>query len=418
MIEPPLSLNLIHTDDAIKPRLELDRRWIEALAKAIRQDCKLPPVVCFYDGDNYWLADGLDRLEAAKLAEQKTILADIRQGSRQEAISYSKSGSRRNKEKQQVVDRFLELLKFMGEEEKKYWSNIDIGAYCAVSNTQVSNRMKEVGYKQPSALLRKSSKGEIFSRDISKVQQNRKSTSKGNGFNWAAIDDKQFEKLVSAIVKAHHPVEIKPKSGTGGKGRDLEAKFISKGSLGEHREEIYFIEAKHHQSGVSPDDISGAFTWAQAEQPSALVIAVSSNLTNPCKDSYIPSWTRNNPKVRVIVWEREHIEDFIKFQPSTGELAIELKLISKSRLSKLKFQLSNQVLEEYQNRFIDFLEKMEKTFGISIDTHEVRSKLLDYGFSALSQHHIGKSCEDPEVGSVMITAFTRTLNDIEPQKNT
>jgi hypothetical protein len=119
--------------------------------------------------------------------------------------------------------------------------------------------------------------------------------------------------------------------------------LISKGSLGEHREEIYFIEAKHYQSGVSPEDISGAFTWAQAEQPSALVIAVSSHLTNPCKDAYIPSWRRNNPKVRVIVWEKRDIEDFIKFQSSTGELAVELKLISQSRLIKLSSKLSKNI---------------------------------------------------------------------------
>lgn len=339
MIKPSwISLNLIRTNDGIKPRLKLDQRWIEALAKAIRQDWKLPPVVCFDDGDgkNYWLADGSDRLEAAQLAEQETILADIRQGSIQEAISYSQSGSQSNDEKRQVVERFLRLLESMGDEEKKYWSNKEIAAYCAVSNTYVSQRMKKVGYKQPSNLLRKSSKGEIFSRDISKVQQNRKLTSKGNGFNWTAIDDKQFEELVYTIVNAHHPVEIEYRSGTGGKGRDLQAKFISKGSLGEHREEIYFIEAKHHQSGVSPDDISGAFTWAIAEQPSALVIAVSSHLTNACKDTYIPHWRRSHPKIRVVVWERRHIEEFIRSQASTGELAIRFKIISKYMLSNLK----------------------------------------------------------------------------------
>jgi hypothetical protein len=108
---------------------------------------------------------------------------------------------------------------------------------------------------------------------------------------------------------------------------------------------------------VKPEHISGALTWAQAEQPSALVIAVSSHLTNPCKDTCIPKWRKNNPNVRTILWERGDFEDFIKFQPSPGELAIEFKLISKSSISKLKSQLSNQVLEEYQNRFIEFLEK-------------------------------------------------------------
>lgn len=326
-----LDLIKIHTEDSIKPRLKLDQRWIEALATAIRQDRKLPPVVCFYDGNYYWLADGFDFLEAAKLAEQKTILADIRQGSLQDAISYSKSGSRRNQEKQQVVDRFLDLLESMGEEEKKYWSNKEIGAYCAVSNTYVSQRMRNFGYKQPSDLLRKSSKGKIFSRDISNVQQNRKSTSKGNGFNWAAIDDKQFEELVYEIVNAKKPIKIEWRSGTGGKGRDIEARFTITGSLGEYREERYFIEAKHFKKqGVNAGHISDAFTWSQAQRPTVLVIAVSSHLTPDCRDSYIPSWKKHHPGIEVVVWERKDIEERILSQESTKELAIRFKLIPKS----------------------------------------------------------------------------------------
>jgi hypothetical protein len=60
---------------------------------------------------------------------------------------------------------------------------------------------------------------------------------------------------------------------------------------------------------------------------------------------------------------------------------------------------------------------MAKDFGISVDTKELHSKLLEYGFSALAQHHIGKSCEDPEVSSIMVTAFRKILDDIEQQKN-
>ncbi len=415
--EQAILLTQICTDSAIQPRLERNRRWIKALAQAMHQGRELPPVVCFYDGYNYWLADGLDRLEAAKLAEQKAILADIRQGSLQEAISYSRFGSQRNKDKRQVVDRFLGLLESMSEEEKEYWSHQNIGTYCCVTSAYVGQRRQNLGYTQPSKQVVKLSDGNSYHRDISKIQQNRKSTSQANGFDWTAIDDKQFEKLVFAIVRAHYPVEIESRSGTGGQGRDLQAKFISKGNLGEHLEEIYFIEAKHHQSAVRPQHIAGALTWAQAEQPSALVIAVSNEFTNAVKTTHIPKWKTNNPKVRVILWERGEIEEFIKYQLSTRELAISLNLVSKSWFDQQLTKLSKQVLEEYQSLFIEFLQKIKNRFGISVDKNEISSKLKEYGFSALTQHHLGKSCEEPEVGSVMVTAFTRILNDIERQKN-
>jgi hypothetical protein len=325
-------LDKICTDDAIKPRLKLEQRWIEALAKAIQQGCKLPPVVCFYDGEgkNYWLADGLDRLEAAKLAEQETILANIRQGSLQEAIFYSKSGSPRNDDKREVVKNFLKLLESMGEDEKKYWSNKEIGAYCAVSNTYVSQKMKDVGYKQPNVLVRKSSKGERYSRDISRVQQNRKSTSKENGFNWAAINDKQFEEIVYEIVNTYNPTFIDWRNGTGGKGRDIEARFKIQGGLDEEREELYFIEAKHStKQGVKWVKISDAFNWTENKKPSVLVIATSKHFTNPCKDEIL-EWEQKHPHIHVIRWERKQLEAFVLSKPFVKNLAVKLKLIPKS----------------------------------------------------------------------------------------
>ena len=217
----------------------------------------------------------------------------------------------------------------MGEEENKYWSNLEIRDYCGVSNSYVGQRMTKVGYEQPSELLRKSRKGKIYPRNISTVQQNRKSTQKESGFDWTAIDDKQFEELVYEIVKSYNPTYIDWRNGSGGKGRDIEAKFKLKGGLDEEKEELYFIEAKHSiKEGIKWTKISDAFTWAERYNPSVLVIATSKHLTNPCKEE-VSDWKNNHSHIHVISWERKDIEELIRSKPSVRSIAIQFRIISK-----------------------------------------------------------------------------------------
>lgn len=117
-------------------------------------------------------------------------------------------------------------------------------------------------------------------------------------FHWTAIDDAQFEELLLAIAKDRDAVRAEFRKGPGDKGRDVQAWFRNRDALGVDTQDLYFFEAKHHAAGVSPDHISGAFAWAQAEQPHSLVLAVSSHFTNPCRDN-IDAWRRNNPRVKV-----------------------------------------------------------------------------------------------------------------------
>ena len=45
---------------------------------------KFPPVTVFYDGSDYWLADGFHRRNAAFSAELAQMECDVRQGTRED----------------------------------------------------------------------------------------------------------------------------------------------------------------------------------------------------------------------------------------------------------------------------------------------------------------------------------------------
>ncbi len=56
-------------------------------AEAYRAGAQFPPVIVFYDGEHYWLADGYHRVEAARLAGRTEIYEDITPGSKRTAAS-------------------------------------------------------------------------------------------------------------------------------------------------------------------------------------------------------------------------------------------------------------------------------------------------------------------------------------------
>src|SRR5581483_8546635 len=84
-----LSLALIRTDGGTQPRAELNYDMVRDYAQDMIQDVLFPPITIFYDGADYWLADGFHRYHAAKQICREAIEADVRQGTRRDAVLYS-----------------------------------------------------------------------------------------------------------------------------------------------------------------------------------------------------------------------------------------------------------------------------------------------------------------------------------------
>lgn len=81
-----LAVARIETKGGTQSRAELNGAVVEEYADIIREGGKLPPVLVFYDGEKYWLADGFHRVEAHKRAGKDMVRADIRQGTREDAV--------------------------------------------------------------------------------------------------------------------------------------------------------------------------------------------------------------------------------------------------------------------------------------------------------------------------------------------
>ncbi len=74
-----LDLEEIRRDGGTQPRAKIDLQHIKRLEEQMENGQEIEPVVIFYDGDDYWLADGFHRWNAHRNQEEPTIRAIIYQ---------------------------------------------------------------------------------------------------------------------------------------------------------------------------------------------------------------------------------------------------------------------------------------------------------------------------------------------------
>ena len=113
-IQPQLlKISLIKLDEGIQPRQQLNQEVVAEYAEAMKQGATFPPVVVFFDGSKYWLADGFHRIAAKQANGVLEVLTERKFGSRREAILFAAGANathglrRSNADKRQVVERLL-----------------------------------------------------------------------------------------------------------------------------------------------------------------------------------------------------------------------------------------------------------------------------------------------------------------------
>lgn len=130
-----LALSSIRLDGGTQCRASLDQDHIATLADAWQDGAKMPAVVVFHDGSNYWLADGFHRYHAAQKCEFRDIESEVRSGTRCDAVKFALGANaahglrRTNADKRRAVEIALK--------EFPKLSSREIAKVCAVSHELV-----------------------------------------------------------------------------------------------------------------------------------------------------------------------------------------------------------------------------------------------------------------------------------------
>lgn len=139
-----IAVAAIRDDGGTQARAHLNDFTIDEYADALRRGVAFPPVITFYDGREYWLADGFHRMAAHRAAGLKNIEVEARQGTRRDAILFSVGANDNHGLRRTNEDKHHAVTTLLSDGEWSKWSDREIADRCNVSHPLVSKMRSEL----------------------------------------------------------------------------------------------------------------------------------------------------------------------------------------------------------------------------------------------------------------------------------
>jgi ParB-like nuclease domain len=135
--EIQIAIKSIRRDGDTQSRVDLDRTAVKEYASLMREGNKFPPVFLFFDGTDYWLADGFHRVEAALSIELEEIAAFISEGTKRDAVLHSVGVNSTHGLRRTSSDKQRAVMTLLNDEEWSKWSDREIARRCGVHHQMV-----------------------------------------------------------------------------------------------------------------------------------------------------------------------------------------------------------------------------------------------------------------------------------------
>jgi hypothetical protein len=129
----------LRIDGGTQPRVAIDEALVSDYAEAMAAGDKFPPVTVFLDGKNLWLVDGFHRHHAAGRAGLTTLAAEIRQGTRRDAVLYSVGANATHGMRRTSADKRRAVETLLADAEWAQWSDREISRRCGVAHSFVAD---------------------------------------------------------------------------------------------------------------------------------------------------------------------------------------------------------------------------------------------------------------------------------------
>lgn len=162
-----MKLSQIKLDTGLQMRAQMNQHVVDDYCDAILAGSKFPPIILFHDGTDYHLADGWTRYFAHKKAGLEIIDADVRQGTRRDALEFAVGANATNGQCRTPEDKRKAVLTVMDDFEWAERSDREIARMCNVSHVFVSRLRKAAG-KQPDTIKSIQNGKEVPMRSLKK----------------------------------------------------------------------------------------------------------------------------------------------------------------------------------------------------------------------------------------------------------
>lgn len=138
-----LPIDSIRIDGGTQSRAALNDEAVADYAAIIRDGADFPPVVVFHDGKHYWLADGFHRWHAYRTAGATEIGADVREGTKRDAVLFSVGANIDHGLRRTNADKRSAVLVLLNDEEWSKKPETWIAETAGVSRTLVRAILSE-----------------------------------------------------------------------------------------------------------------------------------------------------------------------------------------------------------------------------------------------------------------------------------
>lgn len=139
-----VKLSDIAIDGETQQREKINEEIVAEYTEAMRCGAKFPAVTLFFDGVQYWLADGFHRYHATTKVPALDILADVREGTKRDARLFSAGANGTHGQRLSNADKRRSVLVLLLDKEWSAWTNRDIAKHCHVSPAMVDKLRKEL----------------------------------------------------------------------------------------------------------------------------------------------------------------------------------------------------------------------------------------------------------------------------------
>lgn len=147
-----VNLSDISTDKVTQMRANINRNAVLDYAELEEQGSEPPPIVLFgrFGVPKYHVGDGWHRILAKRKLGKTAIQAEVRDGSRRDAILYAAQANLRHGVRPTLDDRRKAVITLLKDAEWRKWTDTTIAKQCGVSDRTVAKYREWLAPNRPS----------------------------------------------------------------------------------------------------------------------------------------------------------------------------------------------------------------------------------------------------------------------------
>ena len=128
-------ISKLRLDGGTQSRVALNAEHIRDMAEFLADPAaQLTPIEVVHDGKDFWPWDAYHRIEAHRVAGRKTIMANVRQGTRRDAVLLSCAANARHGLKRSADDLRRQIIVLLSDPEWGQLPDREIARRCDTAN--------------------------------------------------------------------------------------------------------------------------------------------------------------------------------------------------------------------------------------------------------------------------------------------